>query len=359
MKNADPVLPRTRIVGLDAIRIVLALVVAFSHGFGVHFQQVLDKPTMLATPLGTLAWVLAGNLYNGQAAVIVFFIISGFCIHYPYAAGRRPETVGFLSRRYIRIGLPLAACLSVGSFCFDIEPLAYVGIWSLLCEIVYYTLYPLLHRVRARLASWMPLYAAALLIAGGTLLLSRKPLASEPGRLMDFPAYGTLVTAVIGLPIWLLGCHLAETDWSSVRACASRNRIWRYRSAILFASIALSVLKFHGHRIWGRDLPYYLSLHLFAVPAFFWVRQEIAGYRDGPVSRMLEWGGKWSYSLYIFHPLALAALPVSRLGPRLAAMSHLAGAALELTILLAGAYLFYAAVERPSHLLARMASRSA
>ena len=92
-----------RVKGLDSLRIVLALVVAFSHGFGIDFQLFLDREAALSSGLGSAAWLLAGNLYNGQAAVIVFFLVSGFVIHYPYAKGRPFEAGGFLTARLLRI----------------------------------------------------------------------------------------------------------------------------------------------------------------------------------------------------------------------------------------------------------------
>ena len=46
--------------------------------------------------------------YDGVAAVIVFFVISGLCVHYPYARSGHCPLPSFFARRFLRIGIPLA-----------------------------------------------------------------------------------------------------------------------------------------------------------------------------------------------------------------------------------------------------------
>ncbi|WP_394793241.1 acyltransferase family protein [Armatimonas sp.] len=75
-----------RLYGLDSLRFILALWVVFFH---IGISPIFPKtkiPHILTT-----TYYLA---FNGQAAVIIFFIISGLCIHFsqrennnsPYAA---------------------------------------------------------------------------------------------------------------------------------------------------------------------------------------------------------------------------------------------------------------------------------
>jgi peptidoglycan/LPS O-acetylase OafA/YrhL len=64
-----------RVIGLDSIRFVLAFIVVLSHGVVPVFGDgTIEKLIKLFQP-------------TGIAAVMGFFIISGFVIHYPYSTG--------------------------------------------------------------------------------------------------------------------------------------------------------------------------------------------------------------------------------------------------------------------------------
>lgn len=345
-----------RIAGLDSLRIVLALIVAFSHGFGIDFQLFLNRETALSSGLGSAAWVLAGNLYNGQAAVIVFFLVSGFVIHYPYAKGRPFEAGGFLTARLLRIGLPLAVVLIVAGWLFKVPPLGYAGIWSLICELVYYFLYPGLRVLRRLAGSWLPVYLLAAASASMVLWTVGLPPASDPGRLQDFQAFGPSLTWLIGLPIWLLGCLAAETDWRRFRGARTLPQLWMLRLAVFVLSILFSVLKFHGDRIFGVNLPNYISLHIFALVAFQWMRWEILWHFEHRPVRWLEWGGQWSYSLYIVHPMVHYLL--QRGGSEPTALSTVWAGLLATLGVCVTAFVFFRFIELPSHRLAKAAAKA-
>lgn len=342
-----------RIHGLDSIRFVAALVVMLSHGYGFDFQTLFDGRVAPEQLLPRVLWLLAGNLYNGQAAVIVFFIVSGFCIHYPYASGKAFVDREFLLRRYLRIGIPIAVCLFLANKLFGIPYRSYVGLWSLICELVYYTLYPVLWRLRSRLGGWAGLYVASLISAFLVVLWIDEPLRSNIGTREDFPAFNFAVTALLGLPIWMMGCILAE----HVVSRGSQDnfvsaRIWFWRAAVFGASVICSILKFHGDKIIGFDIPYYVSFQFFTFLVVFWLLREIQRYQSLPVPRLLEWAGGWSYSLYIFHPLVSSTLDnpdVLRFFSPEFPFTALAA--------LVASYFFYLAIEKPSHILARAASK--
>jgi peptidoglycan/LPS O-acetylase OafA/YrhL len=72
-----------RVNGLDSIRFLCALVVMLYH------LRLMDDVLHGQAHTGlTRAAMGIFNAFNGPAAVIVFFLISGFCIHYPYKADR-------------------------------------------------------------------------------------------------------------------------------------------------------------------------------------------------------------------------------------------------------------------------------
>ena len=74
-----------RIRGLDSIRFIAALIVVFGHGAFLDLSAWLDHERMP----GRLLVGIYNNLFAGQAAVIVFFLVSGFCIHYPFRHAAR------------------------------------------------------------------------------------------------------------------------------------------------------------------------------------------------------------------------------------------------------------------------------
>src|SRR4051812_16239854 len=91
-----------RLKGLDSIRFVCALWVALNHvGF---FNRA-------ASPLPHFFQAAIGVLVNGPAAVIAFFVISGFCIHYPFRHGGSPFVPEYFCRRFIRIGIPMVIAM--------------------------------------------------------------------------------------------------------------------------------------------------------------------------------------------------------------------------------------------------------
>lgn len=63
--------------GLDAIRFVCAFWVYMGHYGAPPLPASIDK----STTWGLLATGIYNNLTPGPAAVIVFFVISGFCIN--------------------------------------------------------------------------------------------------------------------------------------------------------------------------------------------------------------------------------------------------------------------------------------
>ena len=180
------------------MRFIAAMWVALSHGAALPLKAMLHG-------WGTTGYVIAAIhsvLFNGVAAVTVFFVISGFCIHYPYAGAPKLDTVGYLIRRYVRIGIPLLACLAILSLCNDEIGRAGNGVlWSIYCELIYYSLYPLLRPAFAR-------FGIARLL-GLSALVAFAMIVTHWSYVRTWQ-FGIGLTWTIGLPSWLVGCLLAE-----------------------------------------------------------------------------------------------------------------------------------------------------
>lgn len=323
---------RQHVSGLDSIRGLCAVWVVFSHlGF---FPEL----TGLFAPPSTGAWVvrgLLGNLFCGVPAVIVFFIVSGFCIHYPHVNSPTVPGVPFLARRLVRIGVPFACAWLLLRW---IAP-ASLGLmlvqWSLIAEVVYYLLYPLLFSLRQR-ASWMVWIGLSVLAA--VTIMTGQPKARF------FQTFGPELTWAIGLPHWLVGCYLAE-NVSGRLADTSPRRIWKLRLMVWLAASSASVMQFH------LALGYPWTMLVFTPLATMWIREEICWHSTHPPVRLLAWLGTWSYSIYLMHFAGPDLL--NRWGLQLGISEGTLGWSVNLIGSLAICYGFHLFIEKPSHMLAR------
>jgi hypothetical protein len=275
-----------------------------------------------------------GNLFAGVPAVIVFFVISGFCIHYPFRKADRLPLAAFFARRYTRILLPMAAAVILA------EPLGIKLtlfqnsiLWSLLAELIYYTLYPALRLWWTRWG-WLPLIIGSFLIASATAALWA-PTAT------DYTPFGPPLAWLVALPCWLLGCLLADMTYHLTTP--SPRRMWTWRLGIWALSSACSVLRFHS------SIGYPWTLNLFGIAVFFWLRNEIPYSRIHPPVGWLERAGQWSYSVYLLHLVANAGFYQLEL-PN---FGHTLNWAIRVGFILLSSYAFYRIAERPSHHLAR------
>jgi peptidoglycan/LPS O-acetylase OafA/YrhL len=321
---------------LDALRCVFALWVTVDHVGRFPLFAAVDTGTgfghLLARGWITVIW--------GIPAVIGFFVISGFCIHLPFRQEGKLPVARYYARRYTRILLPVAVAILL-SRAFGIhQPVFGAGsilwnsvLWSLACEELYYAVYPAARLVRNRFG-WTWLLAPIFLCGLVTSLLYPNAL--------DGTLPGTLKTAIILFPIWLLGCLLAEQSDHLPRV-NSRATIWKWRLLAWFGSWICEMLHFHA------KMSLELTLLGFGVLAYFWIRKEIAYRQDGKAFRTLAWAGLWSYSLYLLH------VPAAQFIERLhLANPESAGSWVVLYALVLGmTYLFYLCIEMPSHRLAR------
>jgi len=307
--------------GLDTLRFVLALWVVLSHTGGPPLPDSLGS-----------VWAVRAfynNAFPGPVAVIVFFVISGFCIHFPRRHDLKlTNPLSYYLRRYVRILVPMVVAIAVAAP-LGLRLTVFGGsiLWSLLCEEIYYAIYPALLTLRRRV-SWTPIIAASFLCAYAVAL--SMPSAG------DYASFGSGLNWVVGLPCWLLGCVLAERadNLRSVRVAGLE--VWAWRLSAFFLAVTLSALRFHSR------VTYPWTLDLFAVFAFFWLGREVAYRNTVEPSPLLERAGAWSYSTYLVHMHAYALAAILPLGWTV-----------QTIFVLAACYAFYRAVERPSHKLAR------
>lgn len=285
----ETALATKRVGGLDSIRFICAIAIVVFH-FGL-----VPLTAFGADPHG-FALVLRAvlrSVFNGPAALIVFFLISGFGIHF---ASRRTLTVdvpSFYGRRLIRVSGPALVALALWAWVrIEFQPQGPGPFWTVTCEAEYYLLYPVLLWLR-RFFGWWPLILVGQLAAYGLALSHLSEIAVVDG---GYPAFGWW-NWVMGLPCWLLGCWLAENF--DRFPTLSTKVIWLARIAIYAISVGFQVSRFHGGSIY-LSAPF--TLNLFAIIACLWLGLEI-GYRmEKPAPGVLEWAGNWTYSIYLMHP---------------------------------------------------------
>jgi len=317
------------------MRGVLALAVFLFHGAMPPVMLGYDSTDPLLRKLNAvLNWSI-----NGQLAVVGFFFISGFCIHYPYA-GRPMRIASFYTARLLRLAVPAAAAIALAWVCGfrPKSPLVTIPIWTLYCELAYYLCYPLLLPLLRR--GFSPrLLAGSYLFAGMVLALSPSYLG--------YHEYGFLGTTVIGLPVWLLGATLAQQERRNPSRGDRRRRLILLRLAVFGFGAATQVAANLAMVGLGWTLTAGSPL------LYFWVREEIAHFRRCAPQRAFESMGAWSYSLYLVHLACLyllAQFPLWRLGGNVAW-------ALTIVLTMSCAFAFYWAVEGPSHRLSQYAGR--
>lgn len=274
-----------RIVGLDTIRLFCAVWVAFSHGAYPPLTSTFDTSV-------PAYWLLNGmytSLFCGPAAVIVFFIISGFCIHYPYRNNwKRRNTLPFLGSRMIRICGPIV----IATFIYllmgiDVTVFHFIAGWSIICEICYYLMYPFLRGSLKTYRAWKWAFLISLI----PTLFS---FIEYPINLVNYPGVGPIYVIFLGFPCWILGvllCYKIEpVDNRPTYTLLIYSRLGVFLLAL--ATHILALQEILGH-------PF--TLNFFAFFAFFWLRLEILFYKSRKAIRFGEVLGKSCYSIYLMH----------------------------------------------------------
>lgn len=145
-----PISTAIRLKQLDSIRGIAALVVLFGHYIQVvpeAIRQLSGFPggafnlESWTTPWPWLRFTPLRLIVDGHAAVIVFFLLSGFVLALPVTADRQPEFLPFIIKRVCRIFVPFASVTLLIIFSYNIFPISaraevsnwfnsYIPIWE-------------------------------------------------------------------------------------------------------------------------------------------------------------------------------------------------------------------------------------
>lgn len=359
---------KSKSLKIDAIRFMAAFWVLMYHFKPPAFKALL--PHKLGF-LGGALWSGSTALFAGPAAVIVFFVISGYCIHNAYHRDAALKPINYYASRFIRIGLPLVLLLLL------VDPLPtgqnYLGsvLWSLYCEMVYYAVYPLL-RPRFRYIGDMVVISA---LAGGVMVAAVRLFGHPVCANCAYETYHVPGTALLYAAGWILGAFIAETQRNTslfqVHGAYSRTTLLMKRvldvcvarmsghlvllRCVVMLSGALIMILLSESSLKPKFFPLIpsdVTLPVFQFLAAIWIATETATPSDAKLWTRLATLGAWSYSLYLCHKIALSLLETTSFDEngRFAWF-------VEVALALAISYAFYRLIEKPSHLISQRLRR--
>jgi peptidoglycan/LPS O-acetylase OafA/YrhL len=337
--RAQPAKTRTDLSALDLLRGLAALYVVCFHASVLTWENADHYTAVTGHDAAFHTLLLSRALEFGKPAVLLFFLISGFCIHYRQAttlvsapsAGRMLDIRVFAVRRVRRLYPPflfavaLTALLdAVGA---SLNPALYAGeseywrlnmwqygdrsfstlfgnllmqsalmvppfgsngaLWSLAYEFWFYALYPIFVLITVRFGTY---HAFAIIAPVGLAIQLAVKVAPT---LLPSWLGGVLLCWII----WCAGALLAE-------AYAGRVRLPGLEIAAAAATLGLALLVARRSTLdgpvgfqavaWGVCLTILLGYFLLAAPR--WVR--LVAER---AARSLALLGVISYSLYLVH----------------------------------------------------------
>lgn len=353
--------PQSRLTGLDGLRGIAALVVVLYH------VSLVARPFLSPGEWALLTQTPLKLLTAGTESVLVFFVLSGLVVTLPALRdgfGWR----GYYGGRMLRLYLPVWASLALAALAIALLPrdLASVTpsswlaranaltvswpqllqegslwkasydvnnvLWSLRWELVFSLSLPLfVLAARALRRHWV--FAATLAAA-----------CTVTGRLVD-------VDALVYLPVFFLGALMAVRLPELRLAVGAWPRLGRVALAV--ASAALLIASWLGRAIEGSIA----SAVLWGLAGVGAAGLVVVAVGSPTAERALSspvprWLGTISFSLYLVQAPLIGTLTFA-LGD--AQWKLVAVIALPASLIVG--WLFYLAVERPSHRLAKLVGR--
>jgi peptidoglycan/LPS O-acetylase OafA/YrhL len=378
---AADVTPKTRLIALDGLRGIAALIVVFHHlSLTLRpFSDVWIVPTTRHPPIWSADWWFTSTpaelLIAGPEAVLIFFVLSGLVVALPAMSARPFDWVAYFPQRVARLYLPVVASillsivwilatswsttpstsLWVQAYRFRLptwrqvlgtmdllfgNPLLNNPLWTLSWELLFSLLLPLfvLIAVATRRWWWAVLVGCAVLVGVGTV--------AGNGSLSFLPVFlaGTVVAARLPRLV----------AWAERRG-SERWFLWAGAGVLI---LSLLLLDLHW-TLWGalggapRFQPEAIAVQFIGafgivVLAIIW----------RPLSRLLStrlfrWLGRISFSLYLVHVPVIIAMD-ALFGRSLGVLRIV----LSLAVALAIAELFSRFVELPAHRFSRRLGRA-
>lgn len=334
----------SRIEAFDSLRGLAACTVILSHLLVVMRGQaaaIYDRAfvwveTLGATPLAVL--------WDGHAAVVLFFMLSGFVL-YLLLAKAKLSMPGYVVKRVVRLYVPYLAAVIlgiIGTLLFVDESLPgfnnwidkfwswpvtwqsiashiwFIGqfnsdrydftIWTLVHEMRISLVFPLIFYMVSRMRWWTALMP--FVVASVTMVVLRQPLVTHSTDVIGFAAQGGL-TAYVYTVHYLLAFAIGASLAHHRQLLFAAYQHLPGRTRVLLGLLTLTLYVYGGQAMHVFDLktmmPYDWPLMAAAALLLVTCAAEPA-LRRRLETQPLLYLGKISYSLYLFHPLVLLAM---------------------------------------------------
>jgi peptidoglycan/LPS O-acetylase OafA/YrhL len=306
-----------RVPVIDLLRGLSCLGILLYHirvDLWVGWWRIKHYPNEYSTFSKASAWLSLPTPFLGYA-ILLFFLISGFCIHYPNTLpNSQPIWKTYFLRRLWRVCPPYLAALlvtmavsyychiqwgdktwdpdriiRVATFSQNYPPgvgqfLSNPSLWTIPLEIEFYLLYPLAFCFFSQLRSWT-LCALALGLSGWSVLLNYQGTS------------WTSFTSLFFWPAWLLGAWVAQLH---------RDRklsVIPLRLLLPAGGVALSLALSSRLQQWDSWIQYFLWINFYLLLLIFSLAHQEVLSRSffSKTLGVLAWLGKISFSLYLLH----------------------------------------------------------
>jgi peptidoglycan/LPS O-acetylase OafA/YrhL len=348
--------PARRLTSLDAVRGIAFFVFILSH----CYLTIPDAPRSAFE--GSLWSRPLRLLHNGNAAVIIFFVLSGYVLALPFFRGTQPSYPRYLLKRFCRIYIPFAAAILVAAclYCLasrQIAPnasewfngvwpwkkprlstlaghLLMIGtrrdmnldivMWSLVYEMRISLIFPLL--VALCRNTRQALFASFLMLAISTKILTVVGDNNHPSNISNF--WITLLWTMKLVPSFVTGILLNK---HRARIQSILQRVPTIIRAILFTVAVIIIFCVNQLPTVKRDILYDVGAALVILAAIEMPRLNVF-----LNSRIPQWLGRISYSVYLIHlPIFLVMFPLllERLPFVVAAVAVIASSLIAATVM--------------------------
>jgi peptidoglycan/LPS O-acetylase OafA/YrhL len=298
--------PRMRLTSLDAVRGIASFIVVLCHIHGNLSDQLRER-------LSASMWARAVTLFtNGDAAVIIFFMLSGYVLALPFFRHAQPPYLQFVWKRFCRIYIPFAAAIIIAIFLYPFDPPTLraiighflmvgtghnvkldVAMWSLVYEMRISLVFPLLillcRNTRIAFVS-----AVIMLIVSTRILVAHAD--SSPFTVEPF--WVTMIWTIRVMPYFIFGILLSKHAAIIKEHMVMRGKVW-----LLLAPLIIFLFPHRGYLSIRRDIIYDVAAALMIILALN--APSVARVLNRSV---LQWLGRISYSLYLVHVPILTAL---------------------------------------------------
>ena len=306
-----------RVEVIDLLRGLSCLGVLLYHiriDLWIGWWRIRSYPEEYSSFAKAMAWLSVPTPFLGYA-ILLFFLISGFCIHYPNASlNSRPCWKTYLKRRFWRIyptyliTILLSSAISYychikwGDSTWNIQRIFRVitvsqnyppangqflsnpSLWTIPLEIEFYALYPFAFLALLKF-SFFKLLILSIVVSGIGVFLSKQGM-----MWVSF-------TAIFFWPSWILGAWIAKLY---------RDNKIKYLNISILCSVLVLLLIFSlMSRLenWESWFNYccWTGFYFTLMLVFLRFEKALQKLRKIFIYKSLAWLGKISFSLYLVH----------------------------------------------------------